>query len=73
MQLKKLAVSIRFGEEEIPVGELLAEGKRIYFKYYADFIDLPIKKPEAIPVFFLMNQSASINSFQNNSQFLLRS
>ena len=36
--VKKIVVSIQFNEEEIEVGELVSEGKNIYFKYYVDFI-----------------------------------
>jgi len=36
--VEKITVSIQLNEEEIPVGELVGEGKNIYFKYNADFI-----------------------------------
>ena len=36
--IQKVIVSIDFGGKEIPVGELLQEGRGIYFKYYTDFI-----------------------------------
>lgn len=36
--VKKIIVSIQFNEEEIEVGELVSEGRDIYFKYYTDFI-----------------------------------
>lgn len=36
--IKKIIVSLLFNEEEIEVGELISEGKTIYFKYYADFV-----------------------------------
>ncbi len=35
--VEKIIVFIQFNEEEIPVGELVSEGKNIYFKYNADF------------------------------------
>lgn len=31
--IKKLIVSIRLGGNELELGELVSEGKRIYFKY----------------------------------------
>lgn len=34
----KITVSIDFGKEELPVGELIQDGKSIFFKYYTDFI-----------------------------------
>ncbi|MCX6182769.1 MAG: type II toxin-antitoxin system HipA family toxin [Bacteroidetes bacterium] len=37
-RIKKIIVSIQFNKEEIEVGELVAEAKNIYFKYYSDFI-----------------------------------
>ncbi|MFP9114573.1 type II toxin-antitoxin system HipA family toxin [Flavobacterium sp. RHBU_3] len=36
--IQKIIVSINFGNEELPVGELIQEGKGIFFKYYSDFI-----------------------------------
>lgn len=36
--VEKVVVSIEFGKSEIQVGELIQEGKGIYFKYYSDFI-----------------------------------
>lgn len=36
--VKKIIVSIQFNEEEIELGELVMEGRDIYFKYYTDFI-----------------------------------
>ncbi len=36
--VEKIVVSIQLNEEEIPVGELVSEGKNIFFKYNADFI-----------------------------------
>lgn len=36
--LKKIIVSIILSEVEVEVGELVSEGKAIYFKYYTDFV-----------------------------------
>jgi len=36
--IKKIVVSIQFNENEIELGELVSEGRDIYFKYYIDFI-----------------------------------
>lgn len=36
--VKKIVVSICFNKDEIEVGELVSEGKSIYFKYYPSFI-----------------------------------
>lgn len=36
--IQKVIVSIDFRGKEIPVGELIQEGRGIYFKYYTDFI-----------------------------------
>jgi serine/threonine-protein kinase HipA len=41
--IKKIIVSIHLGGQEIELGELLSEGKRIYFKYYSNFIDRGIE------------------------------
>jgi len=35
--IKKIIVSIQFGKNEIELGELVSEGREIYFKYYTDF------------------------------------
>jgi serine/threonine-protein kinase HipA len=48
--LEKLIVSLDIGKELLPVGELVAQNKKIYFKYYRDFIATglhisPIKMP----------------------------
>lgn len=37
--IKKLIVSIHLGGKEIELGELVSEGKKIYFKYLSDFIE----------------------------------
>jgi serine/threonine-protein kinase HipA len=36
--VKKIIVSIQFNENEIELGELVREGRDIYFKYYTAFI-----------------------------------
>lgn len=36
--IKKIIVSIQFSGKEQDLGELIFEGKSIYFKYYADFL-----------------------------------
>jgi serine/threonine-protein kinase HipA len=36
--IKKIIVSIQFSKNEIELGELVSEGRDIYFKYYTDFI-----------------------------------
>jgi serine/threonine-protein kinase HipA len=36
--IKKIIVSIQFHQTEIELGELVSEGRDIYFKYYTDFI-----------------------------------
>lgn len=36
--IQKVTVSIDFGDKELQVGELIKEGRGIYFKYYTEFI-----------------------------------
>jgi len=36
--IQKVIVSIDFGDKELQVGELIKEGKGIFFKYYTEFI-----------------------------------
>jgi len=36
--VKKIIVSIKFSKIAIELGELVSEGREIYFKYYTDFI-----------------------------------
>jgi serine/threonine-protein kinase HipA len=38
VSIKKIIVSIQFNVTEIEVGELISEGRDIYFKFYTDFI-----------------------------------
>lgn len=60
--IKKIIVSIYLNEDEIELGELISQGRDIYFKYYADFVkrglqispfklklNTEINKAEAIP------------------------
>ncbi len=41
--VKKIIVSIQFSKNEIELGELVSEGRAIYFKYYTDFINKGIE------------------------------
>lgn len=41
--VKKIIVSIHLGGVETELGELISEGKRIYFKYYKSFIERGIE------------------------------
>jgi serine/threonine-protein kinase HipA len=41
--VKKIIVSIQFNDDEIELGELVSEGRDIYFKYYTDFISRGIE------------------------------
>ena len=41
--VKKIIVSIQFSKNEIELGELVSEGRDIYFKYYTDFINKGIE------------------------------
>lgn len=41
--VKKILVSIQFNENEIELGELVSDGRNIYFKYYIDFISKGIE------------------------------
>lgn len=41
--IQKVIVSINFGNKEQQVGELIQEGKNIYFKYYTEFITTGIE------------------------------
>jgi serine/threonine-protein kinase HipA len=41
--VKKIIVSIQFSKNEIELGELVSEGRDIYFKYYTDFINKDIE------------------------------
>jgi len=36
--IEKIFVSIEFDNEEIEVGELIQDGRNIYFKYHQDFV-----------------------------------
>lgn len=41
--IQKITVSIDFGNEELQVGELIQQGRSIFFKYYTDFIQSGIE------------------------------
>ena len=41
--IQKITVSIRFDSSDIEVGELISEGRDIYFKYFTDFISLGLE------------------------------
>ena len=50
MSIEKLTVGINFSGREIEVGELVLSGRQIYFKYFADYLNMglnlsPIKMP----------------------------
>lgn len=38
MSTTKLLVSLQFGNTEKEVGELVSDGKKIYFKYFPEFV-----------------------------------
>ena len=49
--VERLIVAIDLSGEEIEVGELVHDGRKIYFKYYPDFIDTGIKiSPIKLPL-----------------------
>ena len=49
--VNRLIVSLDFGGEEIELGELVLDGRKIYFKYYPSFIDLGIQiSPLKLPL-----------------------
>lgn len=49
--IQKVIVSINFGNKEQQVGELIQEGKNIYFKYYTEFITTGIElSPFQLPL-----------------------
>ena len=41
--VKKIIVSVQFSKNEIELGELVSEGRDIYFKYYTDFVTKDIE------------------------------
>ncbi len=41
--VKKIIVSIQFHKDEVEIGELISEGKAIYFKYYTNFLKLGLE------------------------------
>ncbi|MEY4963329.1 MAG: hypothetical protein RLZZ323_648 [Bacteroidota bacterium] len=52
--IQKVTVSVDFGETKQQVGELIPEGKSIYFKYYTEFIK---SKIELSPFYLPLNDS----------------
>lgn len=49
--IQKVIVSVNFGNKEQQVGELIQEGKNIYFKYYTEFISKGIElSPFQLPL-----------------------
>ena len=78
--VKKIIVSIQFSKSEIELGELVSEGRDIYFKYYTDFItkgieispiklklNAAINKADAVPFGLFFYPSCS-NHFGQNDQ-----
>ena len=56
--IEKVVVSIDFGKSEIQVGELIQEGKGIYFKYYSDFINTGVEiSPLHLPLSDTVNSA----------------
>ena len=59
--VKKIIVSIQFNENEIELGELVSEGRDIYFKYYTDFITKGIEiSPLKLKLNTGINKAAAI-------------
>jgi serine/threonine-protein kinase HipA len=52
-EINKLLVFLLFNEQEIKVGELISEGKKIYFKYDSEFIK---RKLEISPIKLKVNE-----------------
>jgi len=59
--IQKVIVSIHFGNKEQQVGELIQEGRNIYFKYYTEFITTGI---ELSPFHLPLNDSIFTASAQ---------
>ncbi|MCE9540238.1 MAG: type II toxin-antitoxin system HipA family toxin [Bacteroidetes bacterium] len=57
IHVKKIVVSIQFNEEEIELGELVSDDKRIYFRFYLSFIKKGI---EISPIKLKLNDSLHI-------------
>ncbi len=59
--VKKIIVSIQFNENEVELGELVSEGRAIYFKYYTDFISKGIEiSPLKLKLNTGINKAAAI-------------
>jgi len=59
--VKKIIVSIQFGKNEIELGELVSEGRDIYFKYYTDFINKGIEiSPLKLKLNTIINKADTI-------------
>jgi serine/threonine-protein kinase HipA len=43
MAIERVLVSMDFGAKEFPVGELIQEGRTVYFKYDADFVAMGLE------------------------------
>ncbi|RKS03109.1 type II toxin-antitoxin system HipA family toxin [Flavobacterium sp. 102] len=52
--IQKVTVSLDFGDKELQVGELIKEGRGIYFKYYTEFIKTGL---ELSPFYLPLNDS----------------
>ncbi len=59
--VKKIIVSIQFNENEVELGELVSEGRAIYFKYYTDFISKGIEiSPLKLKLNTIINKADAI-------------
>lgn len=59
--VKKIIVSIQFSKNEIELGELVSEGRDIYFKYYTDFIKKGIEiSPIKLKLNTIINKADTI-------------
>ena len=59
--VKKIIISIQFGKNEIELGELVSEGRDIYFKYYTDFIKKGIEiSPIKLKLNTIINKADTI-------------
>ena len=59
--VKKIIVSIKFSKNEIELGELVSEGRDIYFKYYTEFISKGIEiSPLKLKLNTIINKADTI-------------
>jgi serine/threonine-protein kinase HipA len=59
--VKKIIVSIQFSKNVIELGELVSEGRDIYFKYYTDFINKGIEiSPLKLKLNTIINKADTI-------------